>query len=77
MCLVLGLLAWEGQFRVFESVAVAFEGEDFGVVDDPVDHRGCDGVVAEDVSTAAERQVRGQDDGGVFVAAGDELEEQV
>jgi hypothetical protein len=49
VCLVLGFLAWQGQFRVFESVAAAFEGEDFGVVDDPVDHRRCNGVVAEDV----------------------------
>jgi hypothetical protein len=31
-----------------ESVAGAFEGEDVGVVDDAVDHRGGDGLVAED-----------------------------
>jgi hypothetical protein len=30
-----------------EAVAVALEGEDVGVVDEPVDHRGGDGVVAE------------------------------
>ena len=34
-------------------------------------------MVAEDVSPAGERQIRGQDHGGVFVSAGDELEEQV
>jgi len=57
VCLVLDFLAWQGPFGVFESVAVAFEGEDFGVVDDPVDCGGFDGVVAEDGSPAGERQV--------------------
>jgi hypothetical protein len=38
------------------------------VVDDAVDHRGGDGLVAEDAAPAAERQVGGQDQGGVFVA---------
>jgi hypothetical protein len=46
----------------------AFEGDDVGVVDDPVDHRGCDDLVAEDVSPAGEGQVAGQDQRGVFVA---------
>ena len=31
-----------------EPVAVAFEGDDLGVVHEPVDHRGGDYVVAED-----------------------------
>ena len=47
------------------------------MVDDAVDHRGGDGLVAEDASPATERQVAGQDEPGVFVAAGRELEEQV
>ncbi len=63
--------------RSAESVAGAFEGEDVGVVDDAVDHRGGDGLVAEDAAPAGERQVAGQDERGVFVAGGDELEEQV
>jgi len=33
------------EVSVFESVAVSFEGEDLGVVDEAVDHRG-DDVVA-------------------------------
>ena len=53
---------------VAESVAGAFEGEDVGVVDDPVDHCGGDGLVAEHAAPAGERQVRGQDQRGVFVA---------
>ena len=39
-----------GEVAVFEAVAVAFEGEDLGVVDEPVDHRGGDDVVAEDLA---------------------------
>ncbi len=53
------------------------EGEDVGVVDDAVDHRGGDGLVSEDAAPAGERQVAGEDQRGVFVAGGDELEEQV
>jgi hypothetical protein len=52
-------------------------GEDVGVVDDAVDHRCGDGLVAEDFAPAAERQVGGEDQRGVLVAAADELEEQV
>jgi hypothetical protein len=33
-------------------------GEHIGVVDEPVDHGGCDGVVAEDLAPAAEGFVR-------------------
>jgi hypothetical protein len=47
-------LAWFGGGRgdaaevlVFEAVAVSFQGDDVGVVDEAVDHGG-GGVVAED-----------------------------
>ena len=50
------------QVAVFEAVAVAFEGDDFGVVDEAVDHGGGDGGVAEDLAPAAERLVGGDDD---------------
>ena len=46
-------------------------------MDDAVDHRGGDGLVAEDAAPAAEGQVGCEDQRGVFVAAGHELEEQV
>jgi hypothetical protein len=46
---------------VFESVARAFEGQDFSVVDDAVDHGRGDDLVAEHVAPAGEWQVRGQD----------------
>jgi hypothetical protein len=65
------------EVSVLEPVGVASEGDDFGVVDEPVDHGGGDDIVAEDFSPASERLVGGDDHAGAFVAAGDELEEQV
>jgi len=46
----------------------SFQGDDFGVVDDAVDHCGSDDLVAEHVSAAGEGQVAGEDQGGVLVA---------
>ena len=42
------------EVSVFEPVRVAFEGDDFGVVDEPVDHGSGDYLVAEDDAPAAE-----------------------
>ena len=53
---------------VAEPVAGAFECDDVGVVDDAVDHGGGDDLVAEDAAPAAEGQVAGEDQAGVFVA---------
>jgi hypothetical protein len=46
-------------------------------VDEAVDHGGGDGGVAEGFAPSAEGLVAGDDDAGAFVAAGDELEEEV
>jgi hypothetical protein len=62
---------------VAEPVAVAFEGEHVGVVDDAVDHGCGDDVVAEHVAPAGERQVAAQDHRGVLVSGRDQLDEQV
>jgi len=62
---------------VAEPVAVALEGEHVGVVDDSIDHRGRDNVVAEHVTPAGEGQVAAEDQRGVFVSGRDQLEEQV
>ena len=40
---------------VFEPVTGAFEVDDIGVVHDPVDHRGGDRGVAEDLAPAKPR----------------------
>src|SRR3984957_21257771 len=76
-------LAWFGggrgdaaEIAVFESVAVSFQGDDVGVVDEAVDHGGGDGVVAEDLAPASERLVRRHDEAGPLVPAPDELEEK-
>src|SRR3954447_22676739 len=65
-----------GEVAVFEAVGVAFEGEDLGVVDEPVDHRGGGDLVAEDLTPGRERLVGGDDQAGAFVAAADEHEHQ-
>ena len=52
-------------------------GDDFGVVYEAVDHGRGDDVVAEHFAPAAEGFVGGDDQRGPFVAAGDQLEEQV
>ena len=62
----MGLLLARGgghaaQVAVFEAVGVAFEGDDFGVVDEAVDHGGGDHVVAEHFAPAAEDLVAGDD----------------
>ena len=47
------LAGWVGaEVAVLQPVAVALEGEDLGVVDEPVDHGGGDGLVAEDLAQA-------------------------
>lgn len=76
--LVVVLLCRSCRGLVFsEPVAVAFEADDVGVVDDPVDHGRGDGQVPEDVAPAGEGQVGRQDHGRGFIAAGDQLKEQV
>src|SRR3954454_14285316 len=57
------------EVAVFEAVAVAFEGDDLGVVDEPVDHGGGNDLVAEDLAPAAEGPVAGHDERGPLVAA--------
>jgi hypothetical protein len=56
------------EVSVFEAVAVAFEGDDVGVVDEPVDHCGGGYFVAEDLAPAAEGLVGSDDEAGPFVA---------
>jgi hypothetical protein len=43
-----------GEVAVFEAVGVAFEGDDLGVVDEPVDHGGGGDLVAEDLAPGRE-----------------------
>ena len=51
--------------------------DDFGVVDEAVDHGGGHDVVAEHFAPAAEGLVGGDDEAGSLVAGGHQLEEQV
>jgi hypothetical protein len=60
-----------------QAVALAFEGDHGGVVDEAIDERGGDHRVAEDFAPGFEAAVGGDDDRTAFVAARDEREEQV
>ena len=58
-----------------EAVALAFQRDDVGVVDEPVDEGGGDHGVAEGLAPCVEAAIAGDDDRAAFVAAGDEREE--
>ena len=60
-----------------EAVALAFEGDHGGVVDESVDEGGGDHGVAEDLASLLEAAVRGDDDRAALVAARHKGEEQV
>src|SRR5260370_29409324 len=62
--LLLGGYRDAAQVSVFEPVGIAFEGDDLGVMHEPVDHRGGDDVVAEHLSPPAEWLVAGHDQAG-------------
>jgi len=47
---------------VAQAVAVAVEVEHDGAVEEPVEHRGGDGGVAEDVAPCADASVAGEHD---------------
>jgi hypothetical protein len=65
------------KITVTQLVAVALERGDLGVADQPVDHRGCGDVVAEDLAPPPRGFVGGHDQRGALVAGTDELEDQV
>jgi hypothetical protein len=60
-----------------QPVRVALDGDDHRVVQQPVEQRGGDHGVAEDLGPLAEAAVAGQDHRAALVAGVDELEEQV
>src|SRR5438552_4548849 len=62
---------------VAQPVGVALQREDFGVVDEAVDHRHGDYLISEDLAPARERLVRGDDHAGALVAGGYQAEHEV
>ncbi len=61
---------------LFQSVAVSFDLDDVGMVEDAVEHRCSEGgVAAEGFVPLRKRQVAGQDHRATLVALGDDLEE--
>jgi hypothetical protein len=59
-----------------EAVALVFEGDHGGVVDEPVD-QGCGEMASPRISPHCPKPVAGDDDRAAFVAAGDQGEEEV
>ena len=59
---------WGGYFSSFDPVADSAVLEDFGVVDDAVDHGGGHGDITEALRPLRKRQVRCDDDGTVLIA---------
>ena len=64
-----------GGLVALEPIAGAFEAENVGVMHDPVDHRGCDGLIAEDLAPT-EGQIAREDQRRMLIPGRDELEEQ-
>lgn len=65
-----------GLALLFQSVAVSFDLDDVGVVQDAVEHRCSQcGVAAEGFIPLRKRKVAGQDHRAALVALGDDLEE--
>ena len=60
-----------------EAIGFALDGDDLGVVDQPIDQGDDTGGVGEDLVPLAERSVGGDEDGFFLVAAADDLEQQV
>ena len=72
-----GLLQKAGAALFAQAVAVAADGDDVAVVQQPVEDRGGDHRIAEDGAPLADRPVRGDQHGTPLVAARHQLEEQV
>ena len=64
-------------YVVTHSVGASINGDDFGVVQQTVEHGRCQDIVSEQVSPVIEGEIAGQDDGSSFISGGDEFEETV
>ena len=59
-----------------QAVACAFDPDDDGVVEEPVEEGRCDDGVSEDVAPFGEASVGGEDHGSFFATRVDDLEEE-
>ena len=69
------LVLLDGVAAAVGAVGISGEGENFAVVNEVVNLRGRDEVVAEGFASAAGGQVGGDHDQALFVAGCEELEE--
>ena len=76
-CPCLGPSLFLAEFGLSFPVAVAFNHDNLGVVGEAIDQRDRAGGVGKDGVPVLERQVRRHEQGAVFIAAADDLEEEV
>lgn len=60
-----------------QPIAGALDLNDDGMVKQPVEQRGCDDGIAEDLAPFGKAAIGGEDHGASFVSYVDELEEEV
>jgi hypothetical protein len=59
------------------TVRLAFGREDMSVMGEPIEQRGGELFISEDLNPLAEGQVGGHHGGAAFVAIGEQVEEQL
>src|SRR5438876_11113374 len=64
-----------GQWRVFDAVAAAGNGDNLGAVQKAVEDSAGSGNIAQELAPFFERPVAGHDRGAVFITAHDDFEE--
>src|SRR5581483_2889333 len=62
---------------VFESIAGSVDGEDFAVVEETIEDRGGDHVIAEELAPSIERDVAGDHQRTSRIPGCHQLEEQI
>ena len=70
-------MLWHEVGVLAQPIARALDLDDDGMVEQPVEQRGGDDGIAEDVAPFGEAAVGGEDHGALFVAGVDELEEEI
>ncbi len=68
---------WDQVGMLAQAIAGALDVDDHGVVKQPVEQRGCDHRIAENLPPLGKTAIGGQDHGAALVARIDQLEEQI
>ena len=78
LCLLLDAVRSGFLDLIFHPIALAFDGDGFGVVQQSIQHGGGQGgIVVEDLGPVLIRLVGSDDGRAVFIALAEDLEEQI